>query len=109
MEPNSLFIPQYLDSDLVLFVHHGEARVGHIYRDELAERHLKHGDVYTIPAGSAFYLENRAENERLCIICSIDITSESVGWHAFQVPYANFSKKGLLIHFLSYSFLPKTL
>ncbi|PHT96613.1 hypothetical protein BC332_17084 [Capsicum chinense] len=84
MEPNSLFIPQYLDSDLVLFVHHGEARVGHIYRDELAERHLKHGDVYTIPAGSAFYLENRAENERLCIICSIDITSESMGWHAFQ-------------------------
>ncbi|PHU15901.1 hypothetical protein BC332_17106 [Capsicum chinense] len=84
MEPSSLFIPQYLDSDLVLFVHHGEARVGHIYRDELAERHLKHGDVYTIPAGSAFYLENRAENERLRIICSIDITSESMGWHAFQ-------------------------
>ncbi|PHU15898.1 hypothetical protein BC332_17103 [Capsicum chinense] len=84
MEPNSLFIPQYLDSDLVLFVHHGEARVGHIYRDILAERHLKHGDVYTIPAGSAFYLENRAENERLRIICSIDITSESMRWNAFQ-------------------------
>ncbi|XP_055831813.1 vicilin-like seed storage protein At2g28490 [Solanum dulcamara] len=84
MEPNSLFIPQYLDSDLVLFVHHGEARVGHIYRDELAERHLKHGDVYTIPAGSAFYLENRLENQRLRIICSIEITSESMGWHAFQ-------------------------
>ncbi|KAM3231968.1 hypothetical protein BC332_17085 [Capsicum chinense] len=84
MEPNSLFIPQYLDSDLVLFVQHGQARIGHIYRDKLAERHLKHGDVYTIPAGSAFYLENRAENERLRIICSIDITSESMGWHAFQ-------------------------
>ncbi|KAM3231964.1 vicilin-like seed storage protein [Capsicum chacoense] len=84
MEPNSLFIPQYLDSDLVLFVHHGEARVGNIYRNELVERHLKHGDVYTIPAGSAFYLENRAENERLRIICSIDINSESMGWHAFQ-------------------------
>ncbi|KAM3374139.1 vicilin-like seed storage protein [Capsicum galapagoense] len=84
MEPNSLFIPQYLDSDLVLFVQHGQARIGHIYRDKLAEMHLKHGDVYTIPAGSAFYLENRAENERLCIICSIDITSESMGWHAFQ-------------------------
>ncbi|KAH0667073.1 hypothetical protein KY285_028279 [Solanum tuberosum] len=84
MEPNSLFIPQYLDSDLVIFVHHGEARVGHIYRDELAERSLKQGDVYTIPAGSAFYLENRNENQRLRIICSIDITSESMGWHAFQ-------------------------
>ncbi|KAJ8559574.1 hypothetical protein K7X08_003632 [Anisodus acutangulus] len=84
MEPNSLFIPQYLDSDLVLFVHHGEARVGHINKDELAERSLKHGDVYTIPAGSAFYLENRVENQRLRIICSIDITSKSMGWHAFQ-------------------------
>ncbi|KAK4375977.1 hypothetical protein RND71_006654 [Anisodus tanguticus] len=84
MEPNSLFIPQYLDSDLVLFVHHGEARVGHIYKDELAERSLKHGDVYTIPAGSAFYLENRVGNQRLRIICSIDITSKSMGWHAFQ-------------------------
>ncbi|TMW86880.1 hypothetical protein EJD97_020758 [Solanum chilense] len=84
MEPNSLFIPQYLDSDLVLFVHHGEARVGHIHRDELAERSLKQGDVYTISAGSAFYLENRNENQRLRIICSIGITSESMGWHAFQ-------------------------
>ncbi|XP_060174366.1 vicilin-like seed storage protein At2g28490 [Lycium barbarum] len=83
MEPNSLFIPQYLDSDLVLFVHHGEARVGHIYRDGLVERKLKHGDVYTIPAGSAFYLENRVD-QRLRIICSIDITSESMGWNAFQ-------------------------
>ncbi|XP_004242092.1 vicilin-like seed storage protein At2g28490 [Solanum lycopersicum] len=84
MEPTSLFIPQYLDSNLILFVHHGEARVGHIHSGELVERHLKHGDVYTIPAGSAFYLENRLENQRLRIICSIDITSESMGWHAFQ-------------------------
>ncbi|XP_059286808.1 vicilin-like seed storage protein At2g28490 [Lycium ferocissimum] len=84
MEPNSLFIPQYLDSNLVLFVHHGEARVGHIYKDELAERKLKRGDVYTIPAGSAFYLENIVENQRLHIICSIDITSESMGWNAYQ-------------------------
>ncbi|MCD7454720.1 hypothetical protein HAX54_025783 [Datura stramonium] len=84
MEPNSLFIPQYLDSNLVLFVHHGEARIGHIYKDQLEERSLKPGDVYTIPAGSAFYLENRVESQRLHIICSIDITSESTGWHAFQ-------------------------
>ncbi|XP_060171243.1 vicilin-like seed storage protein At2g28490 [Lycium barbarum] len=84
MEPNSLFIPQYLDSNLVLFVHHGEARVGHLYKDELAERKLKCGDVYTIPAGSAFYLENIVENQRLHIICSIDITSESMGWNVYQ-------------------------
>ncbi|KAJ8568901.1 hypothetical protein K7X08_032598 [Anisodus acutangulus] len=63
---------------------HGEARVGHIYKDQLAERSLKPGDVYTIPAGSAFYLENRAKSQRLHIICSIDITSETMGCHAFQ-------------------------
>ncbi|XP_049343553.1 vicilin-like seed storage protein At2g28490 [Solanum verrucosum] len=84
MEPNSLFIPQYLDSDLLLFVHQGEATTGNIYRDELAERSLKEGDVYTIPAGSAFYLENGNENQRLRIICSIGISSESMGWNAFQ-------------------------
>ncbi|KAG5614618.1 hypothetical protein H5410_014442 [Solanum commersonii] len=60
MESNSLVIPQYLDSNLVIFVHHGEAKVGHIYKDQLEERSLKPGDVYTIPAGSAFYLENRS-------------------------------------------------
>ncbi|WMV18329.1 hypothetical protein MTR67_011714 [Solanum verrucosum] len=62
----------------------GEAKVGHIYKDQLEERSLKPGDMYTIPAGSAFYLENRVESKRLQIICSIDITSESMGWHAFH-------------------------
>jgi len=64
----------------------GEAKVGHIYKDQLEERSLKPGDVYTIPAGSAFYLENRVESKRLEIICSIDITSKFMGWHAFHVP-----------------------
>ncbi|KAH0691446.1 hypothetical protein KY289_018804 [Solanum tuberosum] len=63
----------------------GEAKVGHIYKDQLEERSLKPGDVYTIPAGSAFYLENRVESKRLQVICSIDITSESMGWHAFSL------------------------
>ncbi|CAN4100898.1 unnamed protein product [Withania somnifera] len=86
IEPNSLYIPQYLDSDIVLFVHHGEARIGHVCRDELAERHLKRGDVYIIPAGSAFYLANRIEDQRLHIICSVSITSETMGRSAFQHP-----------------------
>ncbi|KAG9131768.1 hypothetical protein Leryth_009504 [Lithospermum erythrorhizon] len=33
-----------------------EARLGYIYEDELAEKQLRNGDVYRIPAGSAFYL-----------------------------------------------------
>ncbi|KAI3461457.1 hypothetical protein Pfo_018120 [Paulownia fortunei] len=86
MEPKSLFIPQYLDSSLILFIGRGEARVGHIYKDELVERSLKMGDIYRIEAGSAFYLINTAEGQRLHVICSID-TSESLGWHTFQSFY----------------------
>lgn len=58
--------------------------MGFIYKDELAERRLKSGDVYRIPAGSAFYLVNTGEGQRLQIICSID-TSESLGLGLFQV------------------------
>ncbi|KAL2471124.1 RmlC-like cupins superfamily protein [Abeliophyllum distichum] len=58
MEPKSLFIPQYLDSSLILFIRRGEARIGHIYKDEL----------------------------KLHIICSID-TSDSLGFHSFQSFY----------------------
>ncbi|KAM1277138.1 hypothetical protein ACFX13_030279 [Malus domestica] len=78
MEPKSLFIPQYLDSNLILFVCRGEVKVGLIYKDELGERILKAGDVYIIPAGSPFYLVNTGEGQRVHIICSIDI-SESLG------------------------------
>ncbi|CAA0834082.1 RmlC-like cupins superfamily protein [Striga hermonthica] len=83
MEPRSLFIPQYLDSSLILFIHCGEAKIGHINKGELVERKLKKGDIYRIEAGSAFYLINREKGRILHIICSID-TSESLGWHTIQ-------------------------
>ncbi|XP_073147985.1 vicilin-like seed storage protein At2g28490 [Henckelia pumila] len=86
MEPRSLFIPQYLDSSLILFIRRGEARVGNIYKDELVERSLKMGDIYRIGSGSAFYLINTGEGQRLHVVCSID-TSDSLGWHAFQSFY----------------------
>ncbi|CAA0823176.1 RmlC-like cupins superfamily protein [Striga hermonthica] len=83
MEPRSLFIPQYLDSTLILFIRTGEAKVGHIYKDELVEKTLRIGDIYRIESGSAFYLVNTGEGQRLHVICSID-TSDSLGWHTFQ-------------------------
>ncbi|TKY48497.1 Vicilin antimicrobial peptides 2-2 [Spatholobus suberectus] len=86
MEPRSLFIPQYLDSTLIIFVRSGEAKVGFIYKDKLAQRHLKMGDVYQIPAGSAFYVVNIKEAQKLHIICSID-PSESLGVDVFQSFY----------------------
>ncbi|KZV35144.1 hypothetical protein F511_06850 [Dorcoceras hygrometricum] len=86
MEPRSLFIPQYMDSSLILFVRRGEAKIGTIYKDELVERSLKMGDIYRISAGSAFYLVNTGEGQRLHVVCSID-TSDSLGWHTFQSFY----------------------
>ncbi|KAL4303561.1 hypothetical protein GQ457_10G007100 [Hibiscus cannabinus] len=93
MEPHSLFIPQYLDSSLILFVRTGEARVGCIYEDEMVERRLKIGDVFHIPAGSTFYILNPGEGQRLHIICSID-PSESMNLDIFQVSASRL--KGLL-------------
>ncbi|XP_049380553.1 vicilin-like seed storage protein At2g28490 [Solanum stenotomum] len=83
MEPNTLFIPQYLNAHLTLFVRRGETRIGHIYKDDFTERRLKEGDVYSIRAGSAFYLVNPAEGQRLHIICSIS-NSDTLGLYGFQ-------------------------
>ncbi|KAK2380358.1 vicilin seed storage protein [Trifolium repens] len=78
MEPRSLFIPQYLDSNLIIFVRRGVAKLGFIYGDELEERRIQTGDLYVIPAGSVFYLVNIGEGQRLHVICSID-PSTSLG------------------------------
>ncbi|KAK9079075.1 hypothetical protein SSX86_000745 [Deinandra increscens subsp. villosa] len=83
MEPDSMFIPQYLDSSLILFVEIGEARIGSIYNDQLVEKDLKAGDLYRIEAGSAFYMVNTAQGQRLQIIASID-TAESTGLSSFE-------------------------
>ncbi|XP_073137576.1 vicilin-like seed storage protein At2g28490 [Henckelia pumila] len=83
MQPRSLFIPQYLDSSLIIFLRSGEARVGHMNKHQLVERTLKMGDIYRIEAGSAFYLINTAHSHNLHMICSID-ASESLHWQNIQ-------------------------
>ncbi|XP_004984460.2 vicilin-like seed storage protein At2g28490 [Setaria italica] len=86
MEPRTLFVPQYLGSNVILFVRRGEVKVGYIYKDELVERKLKMGDVLHIDAGSTFYMVNTGKGQRLQIICSID-ASDSLG---FGPPYLSF-------------------
>ncbi|KAL6660120.1 hypothetical protein ACP70R_002242 [Stipagrostis hirtigluma subsp. patula] len=86
MEPKTLFVPQYLDSSLILFVRRGDVKVGYIHKDELVERKLKMGDVLHIDAGSTFYMVNTGKGQRLQIICSID-ASDSLG---FGPPYQAF-------------------
>lgn len=114
MEPKTLFVPQYLDSSLLIFIRQGlylalslslhmclslcfnmclslnmcllagEATLGVICKDEFGERKLKAGDIYWIPAGSVFYLLNTGRGQRLHVICSIDPT-QSLGFETFQV------------------------
>ncbi|CAL4922523.1 unnamed protein product [Urochloa decumbens] len=86
MEPKTLFVPQYLDSSITLFVRRGEVKVGYVYKDELVERKLKMGDVLHIDAGSTFYMVNTGKGQRLQVICSID-ASDSLG---FGPPYLSF-------------------
>ncbi|TVU47144.1 hypothetical protein EJB05_06731, partial [Eragrostis curvula] len=86
MEPKTLFVPQYLDSGLTLFVQRGQVKVGWIYKDELVEKKLKMGDVIHIDAGSTFYMVNTGKGQRLHLICSID-ASEVLG---FGSPYQAF-------------------
>jgi len=62
----------------------GEAKLGFVYKDKLVRRRLKMGDVYQIPAGSAFYLVNIEGGQKLHIICSIE-PSESLGDDVFRV------------------------
>lgn len=62
----------------------GEAKLGFVNKGKLARRRLKMGDVYQIPAGSAFYIVNIEGDQKLHIICSIE-PSESLGDDVFQV------------------------
>ncbi|KAF3786400.1 Vicilin-like seed storage protein [Nymphaea thermarum] len=83
MEPRSLFVPQYMNANLILFVRRGQMKVGSIQKDGLVEKELKTGDVYRISSGSTFYLENISEGQRLNIICSFD-TTEALGSEVLQ-------------------------
>ena len=62
----------------------GEANVGLVRQHELGERQLKAGDLYRIPAGSTFYMQNIGEGQRLQLILSID-TSDSLRMGTLEV------------------------
>ncbi|KAG7572848.1 RmlC-like cupin domain superfamily [Arabidopsis suecica] len=98
MEPKTLFVPQYLDSSLLIFIRQGEATLGVICKDEFGERKLKGGDIYWIPAGSVFYLLNTGRGQRLHVICSIDPT-QSLGFETFQPFYIGGGPSSVLAGF----------
>lgn len=58
--------------------------MGLVHHHELGERQLKAGDLYRIPAGSTFYLQNVEDGHRLELILSID-TSEGLRMGTLEV------------------------
>ncbi|KAL4568923.1 hypothetical protein LXL04_024543 [Taraxacum kok-saghyz] len=68
MEPNSLFLPVHLHSDMVFYVDSGS---GTLYwvdlekdDDKLRQVELQAGDVYRLPTGSFFYLQSNLDPDR---------------------------------------------
>ncbi|XP_071694919.1 vicilin-like seed storage protein At4g36700 [Rutidosis leptorrhynchoides] len=68
MEPNSLFLPVHLHSDMVFYVDSGSGTLSWIDvekdDDKLKQVELHTGDVYRLPTGSFFYLQSSLESDR---------------------------------------------
>ncbi|KAK9749864.1 hypothetical protein RND81_02G156100 [Saponaria officinalis] len=64
MEPNSLFLPVLLHSDMVFYVHTGSGRLSWTEGDEMNKVRLQRGDVYRLKSGTLFYIHSNLEPER---------------------------------------------
>uniref|UniRef100_A0A9I9CSJ7 Cupin type-1 domain-containing protein n=1 Tax=Cucumis melo TaxID=3656 RepID=A0A9I9CSJ7_CUCME len=64
LEPNSLFLPVLLHSDMVFYIHTGSGRLNWFDENDLKEVDLRRGDLYRLHPGSIFYLQSSLEIER---------------------------------------------
>ncbi|KAK1415559.1 hypothetical protein QVD17_31342 [Tagetes erecta] len=68
MEPNSIFVPAYLHSDMVFFVTSGSGTLSWVDlekdSDKLRQVELRTGDVYRLPTGSFFYFQSNLDSDR---------------------------------------------
>ncbi|RVW71986.1 Vicilin-like seed storage protein [Vitis vinifera] len=66
LEPNSLFLPVLLHTDMVFYVHTGSGKLN--WANEEKEKTtltaLRRGDVYRLKPGTVFYLQSNLESER---------------------------------------------
>ncbi|XP_006363154.2 vicilin-like [Solanum tuberosum] len=61
LEPNSLFLPVVLHSDMVFYVHTGSGKLTWMNENEEKSVDLRIGDVFRLPFGSIFYLESNLD------------------------------------------------
>ncbi|KAL7610646.1 hypothetical protein Lser_V15G12483 [Lactuca serriola] len=68
MEPNSLFLPVHLHSDMVFYVDSGSGTLNWVDLenddDKLRQVELQAGDVYRLSTGSFFYLQSNLDPDR---------------------------------------------
>ncbi|KAJ0599722.1 putative rmlC-like cupin domain superfamily, rmlC-like jelly roll protein [Helianthus annuus] len=68
MEPNSLFVPVHLHSDMVFYVNSGNGTLSWVdlgkEKGKLRQVELRTGDVYRLPTGSFFYMQSNLESDR---------------------------------------------
>ncbi|XP_059292062.1 LOW QUALITY PROTEIN: vicilin-like seed storage protein At2g18540 [Lycium ferocissimum] len=61
LEPNSLFLPVVLHADMLFYVHTGSGKLTWMDRNEQKTVDLRMGDVFRLPFGTTFFLENNLE------------------------------------------------
>ncbi|XP_047152775.1 vicilin-like seed storage protein At2g18540, partial [Vigna umbellata] len=64
LEPNSLFLPVLLHSDMVFYVHTGSGKLTWAHDDDTGTIPLREGDVSNLNEGSVFYIQSDLEAER---------------------------------------------
>ncbi|XP_031096000.1 vicilin-like seed storage protein At2g18540 [Ipomoea triloba] len=64
LEPNSVFLPVLLQSDMVFYVHTGSGWISWTDDDKTKKVELRGGDIYRLRPGTLFYIESSLEMER---------------------------------------------
>ncbi|GAB4847112.1 hypothetical protein Ancab_026122 [Ancistrocladus abbreviatus] len=64
LDPNSLFLPVFLHTDMIFYVHTGSGRLSWTDKDEIAHLKVQRGDAYRLRSGTIFYIQSDLEPER---------------------------------------------
>ncbi|XP_055805946.1 vicilin-like seed storage protein At2g18540 [Solanum dulcamara] len=64
LEPNSLFLPVVLHSDMLFYVHTGSGKLTWMDENEQKSVDLRIGDVFRLPSGTIFFLESNLDPVR---------------------------------------------
>ncbi|RAL52510.1 hypothetical protein DM860_017204 [Cuscuta australis] len=69
LEPNALFLPVLLQSEMVFYVHTGSGNISWTEESETKQVEVEKGDIYRLEPGTVFYIESSpsSDSEKLRI------------------------------------------